>query len=195
MTSCSHSTTARNAVHTVHKDLDLSTNILTLNNSSNLTQIPPTRTTSTAQTTRLLQIIPRMIPSPNIKHRIQLLQRPLLRLRQTKPSKREPKKVPSRIPRKRALVRKRINKRRPRKRKNEIKAPARGRRKRHPCIANGEGERFSGVGEGHRAHARRVSDHEEVDSCGYAAELGGLVWDPEGEAGEEEAEGHVWECG
>lgn len=54
-------------------------------------------------------------------------------------------------------------------------------------------EGLGGVSEGHGTHAGTVAYHEEIDACGDTAYPGvtGALRDPEGEAREEKASGHV----
>lgn len=129
-----------------------------------------------------------MIPRPNTKHPIQLLQTPLLRLGKTEITKHKPCEIERRIIRKSTRSCKRIDERGPSKGDDEIEAPGGGGGKGHAVFADVEGEGFGGVGEGDGAFAGGVDDHEEVDAGGDAGEAAGGVGfgDEEGEAGDEE---------
>lgn len=129
-----------------------------------------------------------MIPRPNTKHAIQLLQRPLLRLRQTKITKHKPGEIKRRVVCKRAGGCKGIDEGGPSEGNYEVEAPCGGGGKGHAVFADVEGEGFGGVGEGDGTFAGGVDDHEEIDAGGDAGEAACRVGfgDEEGEAGDEE---------
>ena len=142
-----------------------------------------------------IPIIPHMHPRRHTKHLIQLLQTQRLGLRKTKVRKRPPEHVPRGVPPERALWLERRFERRPGQTHDEVEEPGCRCREGHADVPDVQRECFGGVGEGYGTLAGRVDDHEEVDSCGDAAEAGGFGGDVEGEAGEEEKDGHQGEGG
>ena len=129
------------------------------------------------------------------KHLIQLLQTQRLRLRQAEIRKRPPEHVPRGVPPERALGFERRFERGPRETYDEVEEPGCCGRERHADVADVQRECFGGVREWDGALAGGVHDHVEVDACGDAREAGGFGGDVEGEAGEEEEDGHQGEGG
>lgn len=107
-----------------------------LNNRSHISQVIPHM--PLANHRRLDKMISKVIPSPDVKHSIQLLQRSRLGLRQTEPSEDETEQIPSRVPTESALSCEGCLKGWPRQCEDKVKSPARGCCECHAGVTDGE---------------------------------------------------------